>query len=62
MIIYFVKAIPIAVGVPLAGYLNLNSAGTIGYYFAAASSILGSLVLFLVDLHKRNAQKHKHTR
>jgi hypothetical protein len=53
------QALPIALGVPLAGYLNLNSPNNAGYYLCAACSILGSLTLFLVDLHKRNVSKHK---
>lgn len=53
------QALPIAFGVPLAGYLNLNSPNNAGYYLCAACSILGSLTLFLVDLHKRNVSKHK---
>lgn len=53
------QALPIAFGVPLAGYINLNSPNNAGYYVCAACSILGSLTLFLVDLHKRNVSKHK---
>ena len=53
------QALPIAFGVPLAGYINLNSTNNAGYYVCAACSILGSLTLFLVDLHKRNVSKHK---
>lgn len=56
---YRLQALPIAFGVPLAGYINLHSAGHCGYYLCAACSIIGSLTLFLVDLHKRNVSKHK---
>lgn len=53
------QALPIAFGVPLVGYLNHNSSGQTGYYLCAACSIVGSLTLFLVDLHKRNVSRHK---
>jgi hypothetical protein len=56
--VQFSQAIPIALGVPLAGYINLRSPNS-GYYLCSVCSILGSLTLFLVDLHKRNVAKHK---
>jgi hypothetical protein len=55
----FIQALPIALGVPLAGYLNLNYPGQVGYYMCSGCSIVGSLTLFLVDVHKRNVRLHK---
>lgn len=57
--VQFSQALPIAFGVPLAGYINLYVAPNAGYYLCSVCSILGSLTLFLVDLHKRNVAKHK---
>lgn len=55
----FIQALPIALGVPLAGYLNFNYPGQVGYYMCAGCCIVGSLTLFLVDVHKRNVRLHK---
>lgn len=57
--VQFSQALPIAFGVPLAGYINVNSTNNAGYYLCSACSIVGSLTLFLVDLHKRNVSRHK---
>lgn len=56
------QSLPIAVGVPIAGYLNLSGSGKEGYYFSSACSILGCFLLFFVDLHRRNLNRHKHMR
>ena len=57
------QGIPIALGVPIAGYLNATGGnGKVGYYFSAACVFLGCIILFLVDLHKRNVSRHKHVR
>ncbi|XP_070508264.1 monocarboxylate transporter 2-like isoform X3 [Chironomus tepperi] len=57
--VQFSQALPIALGVPFAGYLNLKYPGQVGYYMCAGCSIVGSLTLFLVDVHKRNVRLHK---
>ncbi|KAG5684299.1 hypothetical protein PVAND_013534 [Polypedilum vanderplanki] len=57
--VQFSQSLPIIFGIPIAGYLNVNYAGQIGYYMCAACSIVGSLTLFLVNLHKRNVSRHK---
>jgi hypothetical protein len=51
--------VPTALGIPFAGYLNSTYSGQVGYYMCAACCILGSLTLFLVDVHKRNVARHK---
>lgn len=33
-----------------------------GYYFSSTCVLVGSLTLFLIDLHRRNIARHKHTR
>lgn len=60
--VQFSQSIPIAVGVPVTGYLNIYSGGLNGYYFSSACVFIGSVLLFFVNLHKRNIQRHKHTR
>lgn len=55
------QGVPIALGVPLTGYLNRID-GKMGYYFSAICTLLGSLLMFLIDLHRKNVSRHKHTR
>ncbi|XP_023937926.2 monocarboxylate transporter 10 [Bicyclus anynana] len=53
------QAVPIAIGVPLSGYINVGCGGKAGYYFSSTCSLIGSLSLFCIDLHRRSvAQKH----
>ncbi|XP_053604477.1 uncharacterized protein LOC128671760 isoform X2 [Plodia interpunctella] len=54
------QAVPIAIGVPLSGYINVGCGGKAGYYFSSTCSLIGSLSLFCIDLHRRNVA-HKHT-
>ncbi|CAL7945906.1 unnamed protein product [Xylocopa violacea] len=56
------QAIPIAIGVPISGYMNDGSGGKAGYYFSSTCVLVGSITLFLIDLHRRNLSRHKHTR
>lgn len=56
------QAIPIAIGVPISGYINVGCGGKAGYYFSSTCVLVGSLALFLIDLHRRNLARHKHTR
>ncbi|XP_044739850.1 monocarboxylate transporter 10-like [Chrysoperla carnea] len=56
------QAIPIAIGVPISGYINVGCGGKAGYYFSSTCVLVGSLALFLIDLHRRNLSRHKHTR
>ncbi|KAL0117219.1 hypothetical protein PUN28_010218 [Cardiocondyla obscurior] len=56
------QAIPIAIGVPISGYINVGCGGKAGYYFSSTCVLVGSFTLFFIDLHKRNLSKHKHTR
>ncbi|CAB3254769.1 unnamed protein product [Arctia plantaginis] len=55
------QAVPIAIGVPLSGYINVGCGGKAGYYFSSTCSLIGSLSLFCIDLHKRSVA-HKHTK
>ncbi|XP_061714416.1 monocarboxylate transporter 10-like isoform X2 [Cydia pomonella] len=55
------QAVPIAIGVPLSGYINVGCGGKAGYYFSSTCSIIGSLSLFCIDLHRRSVA-HKHTK
>ncbi|XP_050427858.1 monocarboxylate transporter 10 isoform X2 [Adelges cooleyi] len=54
------QAIPIALGVPISGYINIGYGGKSGYYFSSACVLLGSLTMFFIDLHRRNVARHKH--
>ncbi|XP_062536920.1 monocarboxylate transporter 12-like isoform X3 [Armigeres subalbatus] len=60
--VQFSQSIPIALGVPLSGYMNIGGSGKAGYYFSSACALIGSLLMFLIDLHRRNVSRHKHTR
>ncbi|XP_053681963.1 monocarboxylate transporter 12-like [Sabethes cyaneus] len=60
--VQFSQAIPIALGVPISGYMNESGSGNAGYYFSSACTVIGSLMMFLIDLHRRNVSRHKHTR
>lgn len=55
------QAIPIAIGVPLSGYIDVGCGGKSGYYFSSTCVILGSLSLFFIDLHRRSLARHKHS-
>lgn len=56
------QSFPILLGVPFTGYLNENVSPKAGYVFSFFCTLIGSLLLFLVDVHKRNITRHKHTR
>lgn len=43
-----------------AGYINIGYGAKSGYYFSSACVLLGSLTMFLIDLHRRNVARHKH--
>ncbi|XP_050080387.1 monocarboxylate transporter 10-like [Anopheles maculipalpis] len=60
--VQFSQAIPIALGVPISGYMNESGSGTAGYYFSSGCAIVGSVLMFLIDLHRRSVSRHKHTR
>lgn len=42
--------------------MNETCGDRAGYYFSSTCALLGSLTLFLIDLHRRNITRHKHTR
>lgn len=60
--VQFAQAVPILVGVTLAEYININVYPKAGYLFGAICALAGSISLFLVDVHKRNISRHKHTK
>ena len=45
-----------------SGYLNSSAGGRTGYYFSAAFVILGSLIMLLIDVHRKNLRKKKRAR
>ena len=45
-----------------AGYLNTKAGDRAGYFFSASFVILGSLVMFLIDVHRRNLRQRKRAR
>ncbi|XP_073969876.1 monocarboxylate transporter 10 isoform X2 [Rhodnius prolixus] len=54
------QAVPIALGVPIAGYINVSWGGKSGYYFSAVCTFIGSVIMFMIDFHKRKLTRHKH--
>ena len=40
----------------------MGCGGKAGYYFSSTCVLVGSLALFLIDLHRHNLSRHKHTR
>lgn len=42
--------------------MNENCGDRAGYYFSSTCVLVGSLTLFLIDLHRRKISRHKHTR
>ncbi|KAL0275557.1 UNVERIFIED_CONTAM: hypothetical protein PYX00_003374 [Menopon gallinae] len=56
------QAIPIALGVPISGYMNEGCGGKAGYYFSSTCTLAGSIAMFLIDVHRRRIARHKHTR
>lgn len=40
--------------------MNVGYGAKSGYYFSSACVLLGGLVMFFIDLHRRNVQRHKH--
>ncbi|GBP45941.1 Monocarboxylate transporter 10 [Eumeta japonica] len=59
--VQFSQSVPIAIGVPLSGYINVGCGGKAGYYFSSTCSLIGSLSLFCIDLHRRSVA-HKHSK
>ncbi|XP_013793495.1 monocarboxylate transporter 12-B-like [Limulus polyphemus] len=57
--VQWIQAIPFAVGIPVTGYINEQYGGKIGFYFSSAFAFVGSVTLFLIDIHKRNVEKRK---
>ncbi|XP_055946237.1 monocarboxylate transporter 12-like [Argiope bruennichi] len=53
------QAIPLLIGVPLTGYLTKTRGERMGLYFACACIFMGGLLLFFIDLHKRNVKRQK---
>ncbi|XP_076307706.1 monocarboxylate transporter 10-like isoform X2 [Tachypleus tridentatus] len=57
--VQWVQAIPFAVGIPVTEYINDQYGGKTGFYLSSACAILGSVTLFLIDIHKRNVERRK---
>ncbi|CAG0881627.1 unnamed protein product [Cyprideis torosa] len=53
------QAIPIFIGVPVSGYINVSFGGKAGYYLSAAFVLLGSLSLFLIQIHTARRRKRR---
>ncbi|XP_037074824.1 monocarboxylate transporter 2-like [Pollicipes pollicipes] len=61
------QAIPIALGVPIAGYINISAGDKAGFYFSSTFVVIGSLTISLIDIHRRrrrqrHARKHHKTK
>ncbi|XP_013778846.1 monocarboxylate transporter 12-like [Limulus polyphemus] len=57
--IQWAQAIPFIIGIPVAGYINEQYGGRTGLYLSSVFVFLGSITLFLIDIHKRNVEKRK---
>ncbi|XP_076315733.1 monocarboxylate transporter 12-like [Tachypleus tridentatus] len=57
--VQWVQAVPFAIGIPVTGYINERYGEKTGYYLSSAFTFIGSLTLFLIDVHKRSVQKRK---
>uniref|UniRef100_T1JDP4 Major facilitator superfamily (MFS) profile domain-containing protein n=1 Tax=Strigamia maritima TaxID=126957 RepID=T1JDP4_STRMM len=56
--IQWAQSIPMAFGAPITGYMNSSRLGNrSGYYFSSACVLISSIVLLLVDVHKRQIHK-----
>ena len=53
------RCLPILVGVPVTGYLNLHSGNKAGYYVSFVFVILGAVTLFFMDFWK-SRHHHRH--
>lgn len=40
--------------------MNEGCGGKAGYYFSSTCTLAGSLVMFLIDVHRRRIARHKH--
>ena len=57
------RALPLLLGLPLTGYLNINMENNkAGYYLSFVSVTLGGLVLFFMDWWKKKGHSHQHRR
>ncbi|XP_076365105.1 monocarboxylate transporter 10-like [Tachypleus tridentatus] len=57
--IQWAQAIPFLIGIPVVGYINEHHGGRTGLYLSSVSVFLGSMTLFLIDIHKRSVEKRK---
>ena len=53
------QSIPIFLGVPIAGYINSGCGLKTGYYFSGGSIVIGSFIMFLINVHKSQLRKRK---
>jgi len=53
------QSIPVFLGVPIAGYINSGCGNKTGYYFSGGAIIIGSFIMFLVNVHKSQLRKRK---
>lgn len=60
--VQFAQGIPIVLGATVAEYLNQYANEKCGYLFGFVMVLGGSVLLFLIDMHRRSVTRHKHTR
>ena len=53
------RSLPILLGVPVTGYLNIHSGNKAGYYLSFVFVILGAVTLFFMDFWK-SRHHHRH--
>ena len=53
------QALPLWLGVPITGYINIGCDNKAGYYFSGVCILAGAASLSLVDLHKQNMRRRR---
>ncbi|KAF0299794.1 Monocarboxylate transporter 2 [Amphibalanus amphitrite] len=54
------QALPMVIGVPVTGYINVAVGGKAGYYFSATFVVIGSISIFLIAFHRRRGRRRAH--
>ncbi|KAF0308897.1 Monocarboxylate transporter 12 [Amphibalanus amphitrite] len=56
------QAIPVLLGAPVTGYINVAVGGKAGYYFSATFVVIGSISIFLVEFQRRQRRRRRRHR
>ena len=59
------QSLPHLLGVSVTGYINYHYSDNLGYYFSGVCVLLGSVIMFCINIHKsiiRAKRKHRHAK